>query len=110
MNQNLFNRNLKGTKLSNTLSLLSTIELALGSVLAVLTFLVFFILGIVVLVDGIVLSFFLMLLFGILGGGCIFFASFVSSVLLKGFASIVLHNYITALNSDKIAENTRKPL
>lgn len=109
MNQNLFRPELKGTQTAHSLSLLSTIVFALGIFFAALSFLFFCIMGVAALATADSAgTFLLMLFFGILSGVSVFIASYVISVLLKGLASIVLHTYISALNSEKIADNTRK--
>ncbi len=101
MNKHLFRPQLNGSKLSNTLSLLSTIEFVLGIVSGIFAFLFFFIIGILLAVNtNSVAAFLVMFLGGIIGGLSIFFLSFVFSVLLKGFAAVVLHTYISALNSE----------
>ena len=101
MNKHLFQSKLNGTKLSNTLSLLSTIEFVFGVVFGILAFLLSFVIGIVLAVSANSAGAFLLMFFsGLLGGLGIFFANFVFSVLLKAFAAVVLHTYITALNSE----------
>ena len=106
MNKHLFKHELNGTKLSATLSTLSTVIFVLGVILAGLIFLIYFIAGIVLAVDTNSAGGFISMLFnGILGGILVFFVDYVISVLLKALAAITLHTYITAVNSENVAES-----
>lgn len=109
MNQYLFNPNLKGDKTSNVLSLLATIEFVVGIILAILILLFSFIIGALMIIEGESEGFLLIFFTGIIGGVSVFITSFIISTLLKGFASIVLHTYISALNSERIADNIKRP-
>ena len=105
MNKHLFKRELNGAKISGTLSVFSTVELVLGSILAVLTFLSLLIMGIATTAEtNSLLSFFVMLFLGIGSGIGIFLASYICSIFLKALAAITLHTYISALNSENTVE------
>ena len=106
MNKHLFNPELKGNKLSAALSLLSTIEFVLGIILSILTFLGCFVVGIILVAEAnSVGGFFLMFFMGALGAGSVFLLGYASSLLFKALASITLHTYINALNSEIVAES-----
>ena len=101
MNKHLFQHKLNGTDLSKTLSLLSTIEFILGIIFAALTFLISFVMGVIAAANTYSIGAFLLMFFGgAITAVAVFYLSFVFSVLLKGFASVVLHSYISALNSE----------
>ena len=104
MNRHLFKSELDGLALSNSLTLCAKITFIVGVVFAVLTFLASFITGALMLsAPGGDAGVFLMLFVGPIGGGISFFLGYVCSVVLKAFASITLHSFISALNSENIA-------
>ena len=105
MNRHLFKSELDGLTHSNSLTLCAKIAFIVGVVFAVLTFLASFITGVLMVTSprGDAGSFVLMFFVGLIGGSISFFLGYVCSVLLKAFASITLHSFISALNSENIA-------
>ncbi len=125
MYKNVFSAKLNGRELSQKLTAVARFLQILGLVLAILSFLFFLILGIVNVANssptyyangygdyaytpatgsvglGIFLIFFS---FFAAAFSLVFYG--VLALLVKSFASVVLHTYITALDSDKIADNT----
>ena len=106
MHKHLFHPNLNGSKLSGTLLLAAKIVFILGIVCSVLVFFLAFIGAISAAAEGEIGAFVLALFGGIFSGVALLISFYLTSLLLKGLASIVLSTYITALNSDKIADNT----
>ncbi len=104
MNRHLFKSELDGCTHSSSLTLCSKIVYVVGIISAVLTFLISFIMGIVMVSEaGSAGGFVLMFFVGLIGGSFSFFLGYVSSVVLKAFAAITLHSFISALNSENIA-------
>ncbi len=104
MNRHLFKSELDGLTLSNSLTLCAKIAFIVGVVFAVLTFLASFITGVLMVSEaGSASGFVLMFFVGLIGGSISFFLGYVCSVVLKAFASIALHSFISALNSENIA-------
>ena len=131
MNRRLFSNKLNGVKLSQQLTTLARILQILSIVLAILIFLLGLIFGIVIIANSATSDnyypnnydayyntttytqtsdnsgFGLFLIFG-----SIFLSAYtlvfyyVLALLLKSAAAVVLHTYISALDTDKIADNT----
>ena len=103
MNRHLFKPELNGSKLSGSLSLFSNVVFALGIFLAVVALVASLISGMILADDeNSPLFFFLMLGVGLIGAALTFVAFYVCSIFLKAFASITLHSYISALNSENV--------
>ena len=105
MNKHLFKQELNGANLSASLSKLSTVILYIGGILAGLVFLFLLVYGInLASILNSAGSFVTMLFTALLTSAAIFFGSYVSSAFFKALASITLHTYISAVNSENMTE------